>query len=329
MGFAFLLVIAGIVLFVLSRTTRPGSAFAGQNKRLERAGILVAALGVVLGVIAQAIVVVPNGRAGVVFNAFSGVRETAIEPGTHVVLPGLENVTFYPTLLQELTLSRRGEGGPDIDESIKALSKEGLEISADVTVQYQIIAAKAPTLHKSVGPTYVATVIRPQVRSKVRDGIGQFNAADLISTQRKALENVVTESLRQVFNDSNLELRAILLREIRIPDSVAKAIEEKQTAEQRVQTEKNNREAERIRADTAVVKAEGESKAAVARAQGEAKAIALRGQALRQNPQLIQLTVAEKLAPGIQTVMLPAQGNFLLDVGSLTGRNAQPAPANR
>ena len=322
MAFGILLVIAGIALIALQRSARPGTPFAGRG--LERIGIGVAALGAVLAVIAQAVVVVPNGRAGVLFNAFSGVRPTPIEPGTHIVLPGVENVTFYPTLLQELTLSRRGEGGPDVDESIKALSKEGLEISADVTVQYQIVAASAPKLHKSVGPTYVATVIRPQVRSKVRDGIGQFNAADLISTQRKALENTVTESLRQVFTDADLELRSILLREIRIPDSVAKAIEEKQTAEQRVQTEKNNREAERIRADTAVVKAEGESKAAVARAQGEAKALALRGQALRQNPQLIQLTVAEKLAPGIQTVMLPSQGNFLLDIGSLT--KAQLAP---
>jgi regulator of protease activity HflC (stomatin/prohibitin superfamily) len=320
MGFGILIIVIGLVMFFGSRFAKPGSPLATSTRGLERWGLVLAGVGVVLAVLAQAIVVVPNGRAGVVFNAFQGVRPGVIEPGTHIVIPVLENVTFYPSLLQELTLSRRGEGGPDIDESIKALSKEGLEISADVTVQYQIIPAKAPALHKSVGPTYVNTVIRPQVRSKIRDGIGSFNAADLISTQRKALENTVTESLRQVFQDSNLELRGILLREIRIPDSVAKAIEEKQTAEQRVQTERNNREAERIRAETAVVKAEGESKAAIARAQGESKSLSLRGQALRQNPEIIQLTVAEKLAPTIQTVMLPAQGNFLLDIGSLTKR---------
>ena len=52
----------------------------------------------------------------------------------------------------------------------------------------------------------------------------------------------------------------------------------------------------------------------------------LRGRALRENPQLIQLTVAEKLSPGIQTVMLPSDGNFLLDVGNLTGRSAATKP---
>ena len=168
MGFGILIIVIGLVMFFGSRFAKTGSPLATSTRGLERWGLLLAGVGFVLAVLAQAIVVVPNGRAGVVFNAFQGVRPGVIEPGTHIVIPVLENVTFYPTLLQELTLSRRGEGGPDIDESIKALSKEGLEISADVTVQYLIVPAKAPALHKSVGPTYVATVIRPQVRSKIR-----------------------------------------------------------------------------------------------------------------------------------------------------------------
>jgi regulator of protease activity HflC (stomatin/prohibitin superfamily) len=152
----------------------------------------------------------------------------------------------------------------------------------------------------------------------VRDSIGQFNATDLISTKRKALENNVVAALEGVFKDANLELKAVLLRELRIPDSVAKAIEEKQTAEQRVQTEKNNRDAERIRADTVFVTAQGAAKATIEKAKGEAQALSLRGAALKNNPQLIQLTVAEKLAPTVQTIMMPSTGNFLLNLDSLT-----------
>jgi regulator of protease activity HflC (stomatin/prohibitin superfamily) len=310
-GIGILIVLLGIAALVASFSQR-------QFQRFRPLGVGAIVLGAVLWIAAAALIGVPVGSVAVVVNRFTGLKPDALFPGTHVILPSIETPYYYNTRLQELTLSRRGEGGPDIDESIKALSKEGLEISVDVTVQYQVIPGKAPTLHQQIGPEFEKVIIRPQVRSEVRNGIGQFNAADLISTQRKSLENVIVKSLEAVFQRSNLELQAVLLREIRIPDSVAKAIEEKQTAEQRVQTEKNNREAERIRADTAVVKAEGESKAAVARATGEARAIALRGAALRQNPQLIQLTVAEKLSPSIQTVMIPSNGNFLLNLQDLT-----------
>jgi regulator of protease activity HflC (stomatin/prohibitin superfamily) len=316
MGFGILLIIAGVAALVAAGVNKQFGGFRGL-------GIASLGLGILIFVAAQAFVSVPVGSVAVVVNRLSGLKPDALNPGAHIVLPGIETPFYYNTRLQELTLSRRGEGGPDLDESIKALSREGLEISADVTVQFQIVPSTAPKLHQNIGTDYVNVVIRPQVRSKVRDSIGQFNAADLISTKRKALENNVIAALEGVFKESNLELKAVLLRELRIPDSVAKAIEEKQTAEQRVQTEKNNRDAERIRADTVFVTAQGAAKAAVARAKGEAQALSLRGAALKNNPQLIQLTVAEKLAPTVQTIMMPSTGNFLLNLDSLT-KNAKP-----
>jgi regulator of protease activity HflC (stomatin/prohibitin superfamily) len=318
MGFAVLVILAGIAAVVASLTQR-------RFSRLRLPGVAGIVVGALLWLTAAALIGVPVGSVAVIVNRFTGLKPDALAPGTHFILPGVEVPFYYNTRLQELTLSRRGEGGANLDESIKALSKEGLEISVDVTVQYQVIGSKAPVIHQEIGPDFEQVIIRPQVRSEVRNGIGQFNAAELISTKRKELETLIVKNLEAAFQKANIDLRAILLREVRIPESVAKAIEEKQTAEQRVQTERNNRDAERIRADTAVVKAEGESKAAVARAQGEARSIALRGAALRQNPQLIQLTVAEKLAPSIQTVMIPSNGNFLLNLQDLTRTSAAPA----
>ena len=53
------------------------------------------------------------------------------------------------------------------------------------------------------------------------------------------------------------------------------------------------------------------------RAEGEAKAIELRGRALKNAPEAVRLTFAEKLAPGVQTVFGPSTGNFLLDLRGL------------
>lgn len=320
MTIAIALFVLGIALLIVSRQN-------AAQKGLFRPGMVLIGLATLAYVAASAIVVVPAGRAGVVFNNFSGVKPGALAEGYNLLIPGLESVVLYDARQQELTLSRRGEDGPDVDESIVARSKEGLEISADVTVQFRIKREEVAQLHRELGPTYIKAVIRPQIRSKVRDAIGQFGAADLISTGRSELEARVTDNLREVFSKSHLELVSVLLRELRIPQSVAKAIEEKQTAEQQVAIENNRLRQSRIAAQRKVAEAQGESEAAVARARGEAQALRLRGEALKGNPQLIQLTIAEKLAPTIQTVVLPSNGNFIMGLDNLLKNNSsQPAP---
>lgn len=279
-------------------------------------GLLIGALALTALLIFESVRVVPAGYVGVGFNKLSGNLST-LQEGVHFVVPGVQQLNLYDARLQEVTLAHNVQDGDE--GAINARSKEGLGITADVTVQFRIDRNKAAVLHKELGRDYLRTVIRPQVRSKVRDAIGQFNAAELISTQRQQVEASIIKSLSQEFTRNNLILDSVLLRELKIPDSVAKAIEEKQTAEQQVAVQKNKLQQAQISAQQAVVDAEGKAKAAIATARGEAEALSLRGKALRENPQLIQLTVAEKLSPGIQTVMLPADGNFLLNLQDLGG----------
>lgn len=288
----------------------------GRPAALLVGGLLVAAV-----IISQGVKVIPAGYVGVVFSSFSGVKSRPLQEGIHLLVPFVDRVNLYDARLQEVTLAHTTQDGDE--GAIRARSKEGLDITADVTVQFRVDRSKAATLHKELGRDYLRTVIRPQVRSKVRDAIGQFGAADIISSKRQEVEASITTELRKIFERNNLILDSVLLRELRIPDSIAKAIEQKQAAEQQVAVERNRLQQSTISAQRAVVEAEGSAKASVAKARGEAEALSLRGRALRENPQLIQLTVAEKLSPGIQTVMLPSTGNFLLDVGTLT----QPAKA--
>ncbi|PTA69817.1 prohibitin family protein [Deinococcus arcticus] len=294
---------------------RPGTPLQvrppSRRVALTIGGLLAAAL-----LVGQSVKIIPAGYVGVVFSALSGVKSGVLQEGIHFLVPFVDRVNLYDARLQEVTLAHTVSDGDE--GAIRARSKEGLDITADVTVQFRIDRNKAAILHKELGRNYLQTVIRPQVRSKVRDSIGQFSAADIISTERRAVEASITGALRQVFERNNLVLDSVLLRELRIPDSIAKAIEQKQAAEQQVAVERNRLQQANISAQRAVVEAEGAAKASVAKARGEAEALSLRGRALRENPQLIQLTVAEKLAPGIQTVMLPSDGNFLLDVANLT-----------
>ncbi|KGQ22948.1 prohibitin family protein [Thermus filiformis] len=294
------LALVGLALLFLPQPRRQG-------------GLLIGA-GLLLVLLANSFVVVPAGHVGVVFNVFRGVQDRPLGEGVHLVIPGLQSVVLYDARVKEVTLSAPHEGERKADTSIRARSKEGLEIGVDVTVQYRVRAQEAPRLHKDVGPGYLETLIIPQIRSKVRDAVGQYNAAELISTERTSLELFVTEALEKALAERSIELVSVLLREIRIPESVAKVIEEKQTAEQQVQIEMNRRKQAEIAAQRKVIEAQGERDAAILRAEGEARAIELKGKALKANPEVVQMTFAEKLAPGVQTIFVPSTGNFLLDL---------------
>lgn len=300
---------------------------APQLPRISgRRAALLGGLAIAALLLFESVRSVPAGYVGVSFNKLSGNLAT-LDPGVHLIVPGIQQLNLYDARLQEVTLAHTVTD--DSEGAIRARSKEGLDITADVTVQFRIDRARADMLHRELGRNYLQTVIRPQVRSKVRDAIGQFNAAELISTQRQEVEAKVTEALKTEFSRNNLVLDSVLLRELKIPDSVAKAIEEKQTAEQQVAVQKNKLQQANIAAQQAVVEAEGQAKANVAKAKGEAEALSLRGRALRENPQLIQLTVAEKLGPNIQTVMVPSDGNYLLNLQTLQQAAAVSTPPKK
>lgn len=318
-----MVLLIGIVLLVL------GIVLLVQPGARRALGVPLIVAGIALGAVSQSFVVIPAGFVGVVFNIFGGVQPTPLGEGFRFVLPGVQNVILYDARLKEVTLAKgpapQGTTTPG-EDAINARSKEGLDIGVDVTVQYRIKGAEAPQLHRNLGPFYLETLVVPQIRSKIRDAVGLFNAAELISTQRTQLEAAVTKELREDLDKQHVELVSVLLRRIDIPDSVAKVIEEKQTAEQQVQVAENRRRQAEIDAQRVVAQARGERDAAILKAEGEARSITLRGDALRRSPQVIQLTVAEKLAPNIQTIMVPTSGNFLLDLRTL-GQAATTAPA--
>jgi regulator of protease activity HflC (stomatin/prohibitin superfamily) len=317
-----------IFLFIALALVVGGAALAIQGTQTERGpvrslGVGLVLVGLVAAGLSQAFVVVPAGNVGVVFNVFGGVQDDELGEGFHIVLPVLQQVTLYDVRQQELTLAE------ETGDQVTSRSSEGLEINVDATVLYQVDPGDAARLHQDIGPSYEMVRVRPEVRSQIRDAIGQYAAADLISVQRTELQRGVEQSLQRALDEDNVLVLAVLMRDIRIPEAITNAIEEKQAAEQQVEVEENRRRQSEISAQRRVIEAEGERDAAIARAEGEAEALRLRGESIRANPEIIDLEVAQRLAPGIQTIMIPSDNNFLLDLRSLSeqrgGTPAAPA----
>ena len=129
--------------------------------------------------------------------------------------------------------------------------------------------------------------------------------------------------------DNGLELIDFVVRNITFSEEYAASVEQKQIAEQLAQqaaftVEQRKQEAEQARqtaqgqADAAVIAAKGRAEARVVEAKADAEALALIAAVLSANPDLITYQYVQKLAPGIQVMLLPSDNPFLLPLPTLT-----------
>lgn len=161
------------------------------------------------------------GERGVLFKRFSGGLETEkiYSPGFHVVAPW--NKMFVYDVREK-----------QIEETMTVLSSNGLNIALDATVRVNPTYSDIGFLHEKFGENYMNSLVRPEVRSSVRKIIGRFTPEELYSTKRDEVQTQIEEELESTLSNNYVELRAVLIRDIQLPEKVRTAIEEKIEAEQ-------------------------------------------------------------------------------------------------
>ncbi len=192
-----------------------------DQKKLMTWGIVAFFLLIVLTMVSSAtFVTIDSGERGVLFRRFNGLdKETIYAPGFHVVAPWN---TMYVYEVREAQL----------EEEMEVLSSNGLNIRVDVTARIRPNFGQVALLHETFGREYMERLIRPEVRSSVRQVIGKFTPEELYSTKRDEVQTLITEELSRTLANNYIDLRAILIRDIELPDKVRTAIEEKLEAEQ-------------------------------------------------------------------------------------------------
>jgi len=279
--------------------------------------LLTAALFSTLG---AGVVVIDAGEVGVVFNPFiaGGVKQTPLLAGLHFVIPYVESVHRYSTLEQVYTMTMiPAEGEVTGDDSLWSPTSEGLQVGIDSSTRYRVDPAKAPYIHTNLRGDYQNVVVRPTIRSIVRLHVSQHKVTDIYGPMRAAIQAAIEEDLRKVFEEEGLTLLAFDIRNVNFTEEYARSIEEKQIAQQQAEQmqfvlQKEQQEAERKR-----VEAKGVKDAAITRAEGEAESLRLVSKALAENPSLLTYRYIEKLAPNVQTILLPSQNPFILDLKSM------------
>jgi regulator of protease activity HflC (stomatin/prohibitin superfamily) len=240
-------------------------------------------------------VIVESGHVGVV-RTLGAVQPRALAEGFHMKKPFMDKVEQIDIRLTAATA-----------KAISA-SKDLQTVKTQVTLQYSITGDLAPLIYQKIGKrsTVSLTLIEPAIQESVKAITAKYTAEELVTKRAEvkvAIQEAIDTFISITLADKEISSNALRIANVAITDfdfseEFNKAIELKVKAEQEALQALN----EKIRRVTqAEAAAEEEKLAAAAEAfqieiasKARAEAIEREAKALRSNPQIIQLRIAEK-----------------------------------
>lgn len=315
---AFFVGFAGIVMIVASASR---GTSVGRGITLAVVGFL---LGIVFLIVSVGLLVVGPTERAVIFNNLSGNLEEPREPGISIVIPGVQVPTIYRVSRQEYTMSGiTGEGNRSESDAIEARSIDGQEVFVDATIIFTIDPENVNTVHANwsdASQGYVEGLIRPTVRSIVRDVVATAEAEQIFGAQRTEVQQDIEDRVTEALGAEGFTVIDVLLREINFSPDFINAIEQRQVAE--LDRDRASIEAERVRieaqgrAEAAIEEARGEAEAIRVRAQADAEALRLVSQQIAANPNLIQYLYVTELSDNVSVALVPSSSPFLFDAST-------------
>lgn len=242
---------------------------------------------------------VDEGNVKVVSNQGSVTGEV-LGPGWYFVNPITESTNSLSVRPQEYTMSQtRNEGARAQSDSVGVLTANGLEVDIDITIRYSIEAENADvffTEYRAL-PQAERRLIRPSIRSELRTEAGDVETDQIYTKEgQERLRSATVSVLEEEFNGTGLALEAVQIRAVNLPNEYQNSIEQKEVEEQRLQREQ-----------TRIERAELEKERQRVEAEASAEQIRIRGQALRDNPIVLEQRRVEALK-NASTIYVPSDG---------------------
>lgn len=251
---------------------------------------------------------VPAGNVGVLFNLYGsekGVDTQIVGPGRYWLSPN-EELFLFPTFTQNYNwtydwVDKNGDGKLDAnelsDESLRFQSIEGLSINADVGISYAISPPRVVDIFQKYRKG-VEEITDIYLRSMVRDALvthaSTMTAEEIYGPGRTELIAKAQATVREQVGPLGIVVEKVYWNgALRLPAELQAAITAKVQAVQKAQQRENEVAQAKAEAQKAVEAARGEADSKLLIAEAEAKAIKIRAEALRSNPELPTLVMAE------------------------------------
>lgn len=205
-------------------------------------------LGIVAGIAILALItsikVIGTGQVGVV-TQYGKVTGRELDEGLSLILPfGINRVTIYDVKLQKQTVDS------------KAASKDLQDVSSQIVLNYNLRRDSISKLHQTIGRTYEDKVITPAINEVFKAASAKYTASELIS-KRNELKSMTQEIISERVEKYGISVDELSITNFEFSPNFAKAIEDKQVAQQNAERAKFNLEA--AKTDAEAQKAQSET----------------------------------------------------------------------
>lgn len=221
-------------------------------KRLQLGGVVAAGVGIAYE---YCLYDVDAGTRAVIFDRFRGISPSVPAEGTHFKWPW-QSPRFIDIRSRPRTINS-STGTKDlqmVNISLRVLSRP--------------VVDKLPHIYQTLGPDFDELIFTNLGNEVLKAVVAQYNAEELLS-KRALVSERIRATLVERASKFNLILDDVSITHLTFGREFAKAIENKQVAQQEAETQAY-----------LVAKADQERKAAIIRAEGEAEAAELISKAM-------------------------------------------------
>jgi len=190
---------------------------------------------------------IQSGEAGVKYSIFGGTDlDFQYGEGLNLHAPWVDVIRYDVRVQEQL-------------EPVTALSSNGLSIGMDASIRWRPTSDQLSLLHTTYGTEYYRKLVQPVLRSAVREVVGQYTPEELYASRRAELQEQIVLQVKDGVEGQFIQIDAVLIRDITLPDQIRSAIENKLQEEQEAERYEYTIQKERLEADRKRIEAEGQA----------------------------------------------------------------------
>ncbi|MDR2866582.1 MAG: prohibitin family protein [Methanomassiliicoccaceae archaeon] len=226
----------------------------------------------------MSVITIEAGQVGVVTNAADGdLKGTMLENGWHFnpsfILSTVETIRCNTQVTEYVGQDKID----DLSGSVMVMSKDQMYIFIDMSVSYSISPGDAKNVRFTYGSDWKTVVVHQVVRSVPRSICADYDALDIVGTKRAQIETAILQKITDDIQTkgglhTGVNVVDVKIREMRIPQGLQAAVEQKLIANQLL--EKAQIDLERIK-----VEADAEAQRKIIEAEADAEVVMIRAQA--------------------------------------------------
>jgi regulator of protease activity HflC (stomatin/prohibitin superfamily) len=232
-------------------------------------GIIAIAVGAL--VFRMCVIKIEPGQTGVLTKEWGGgLQQQDFEPGYYLSLGPLHTWNLMDTTVQTLNMLRadpkkRGNQPQAFNPPIKVKSSDGADVTLDITVKYRVVPGKAWQVFKGQGGAdgYKIRVFS-RTKNTLISGLGTLRTESFFDpTSRQGIQKLMQTQLQAELMTMDVELIAILIRDLEFQASFSAKIKAKTLTKQKAELETSKTKAAEQTGITNEIRAQSTAKVAV------------------------------------------------------------------